>query len=215
MEVINMGNVLKFVEEVKGMLDNSETEDGVAKQYSGIVDKDIASGKYNAWKNYVHNMDRSAKQVIGAFMLSVCNYFKQSEGYETISCIGNTADVKAKLEALSEFVGYAEIIRGVQHEGDNFSPVIFTMAENLNDKIPKAIIDFNTFSLEEVQSACSHMYTNTDNFKRNAPVKKLAFFILLKMHRNLRDGVEMSDIKVIESVFKDEGILDADDYLFG
>lgn len=206
---------LKFVEEVKGMLDNSETGDGVAKQYSGIVDKDIASGKYRDWKNYIHNMDKSVKQVIGAFMLSVCNYYWQSKGYETISCIGDTADVKAKLEALSEFAGYEEIVKGVQHEGDNFSPVIFTMAENLSDVIPEVIIDFNTFSLEDVQSACSHMYTNTDNFRINAPVKKLAFFILLKMHCNQRDGVKMSDTAVIESVFKDEGILDADDYLFG
>ena len=210
-----MGIDSKFVKELKGMLANSETEDVVAKKYSDVADRSVACGKYRAWENYVHNMDRSVKQVIGAFMLSVCNYFKQSEGYETISCIGDTADVKAKLEALSEFAGYEEIVRGVKHKGDNFSPVIFTMAENLNDVIPEVIIDFNTFSLEEVQSACSHMYTNTDNFKSNAPVKKLAFFILLKMHCNLREGVKMSDIEVVESVFKDEGILDADDYLFG
>lgn len=205
----------KFVKEMRGVLANLETEDVVAKKYSGVANRDVSFAKYLVWKNYVRIMNRSAKQVIGAFMLSVCNYFWQSNGYETISCIGDTADVKAKLEALSEFAGYEEIVRGVKHKGDNFSPVIFTMAENLNDVIPEVIIDFNTFSLEEVQSACSHMYTNTDNFKGNAPVKKLAFFILLKMHCNLREGVKMSDIEVVESVFKDEGILDADDYLFG
>ena len=61
---------LKFVEEVKGALADIETGDGVAKQYSGIVDKDIASGKYRDWKNYIHNMDKSVKQVIGAKILT-------------------------------------------------------------------------------------------------------------------------------------------------
>ena len=205
----------KFVKEMRGVLANLETEDVVAKKYSGVANRDVSFAKYLVWKNYVRIMNRSAKQVIGAFMLSVCNYFWQSEGYATISCIGDTADVKVKLEALSEFAGYEEIVRGVKYKGDNFSPVIFTMTENLNDVIPEVIIDFNTFYIEGLQSACSHMYTNTNNFKGNAPAKKLAFFILLKMYKNMREGVKMSDTEVVESVFKDEGILDADDYLFG
>lgn len=205
----------KFVKEMREVLANLETEDVVAKKYSGVANRDVSFAKYLVWKNYVRIMNRSAKQVIGAFMLSVCNYFWQSEGYATISCIGDTADVKSKIAALREFSGYNEIVRGVQHDGVDASYVVFTMAENLNDVIPEVIIDFNTFSLEEVQSACSHMYTNTNNFKGNAPAKKLAFFILLKMYKNLREGVKMSDTEVVESVFKDEGILDADDYLFG
>lgn len=154
----------KFVKELNGVLDSIETEDVVAKKYSDVADRSVASGKCHAWKNYVHNMDRSAKQVIGALMLTVCNYFKQSEGYATISCIGDTANVKSKLAALREFSGYDEIVGGVQHDGVNASSVVFTMAENLSGKTPVATIDFNTFSLEGVQLACSYMYTNTVNF---------------------------------------------------
>ena len=197
------------------IIEDNRIEEYIEATYDNIAKRYLANGKFLAWTNRVSDLNRQAKQVLGAFLLSVCNYFRQSSDYEVVACIGDADDVKAKLEALSELAGYEEIINGVKHEGDNFPPVIFSMVENLGGRQPVAVIDFNAFTPEDIKQACFCLVIKSTLFKHNAPIKKLAFMVLKEMYLNERDGVAVHDLKVIERVFKLADIIGVNDYLFG